>query len=66
MEDTFAVPKPIFDPSIGPYLTLFAIGFAVGVVGHIYRVKTLIIAGLLLIYGGILFLPLYDFLRGQG
>lgn len=55
-------PAP-FDPSVTPYVTLLAIGFVIGVVGHIYQSKLLILTGLFTIYCGILFLPLLNYLR---
>jgi len=51
-----------FNPGLGSYFLLMAVGFAVGALGHVYRSKILIVAGLMIVYAAILFLPLLAFL----
>lgn len=56
------MPRAPLDPSIVPSLTLFAIGFGIGVIGHIVKSKTLIASGLAVVYVAIVFLPIYNYL----
>ena len=51
-----------FSPDPGPYLIVFGAGFAIAVLGHIAQSKTLIIAGLLMIFMATTLLPLVVFL----
>jgi hypothetical protein len=44
--------------SPGPYVALLLAGFAIGIVGHVFKVRTLILAGIALIVIGALLLPL--------
>jgi hypothetical protein len=47
-----------FDPSPAPFVVLMAVGFLVGVTGHVYKSKTLIVTGIGLIFMATLGLPL--------
>jgi len=42
----------------GPYIALMLAGFAIGIIGHVFRVKWLVAAGVILIFLGALFFPL--------
>ena len=35
--------------SVGPYLALMGGGFLIGIVGHLYRSRSLILAGILIV-----------------
>ncbi len=48
----------LFPTSPGPYIALMLIGFAVGILGHLTRVKWLIASGVILIFLGALLFPL--------
>ena len=43
--------------SPGPYIALMIVGFAIGILGHLMRVKWLIAAGVVLIFLGALLFP---------
>lgn len=44
--------------SVGPYIALVLIGFAVGILGHLTAAKWLVAAGVILIFLGALLFPL--------
>jgi hypothetical protein len=44
--------------SIGPYMALMLIGFAVGILGHLSSARWLVAAGLILIFLGAFLFPL--------
>ena len=44
--------------SPGPYIALMMIGFAIGILGHLSGAKSLVAAGIVLIFLGALLLPL--------
>ncbi len=44
--------------SPGPYIALMLAGFAIGILGHVFRVKAMVIAGVALIFLGTLLFPL--------
>jgi hypothetical protein len=48
----------LFPHSPGPYIALMLAGFAIGIVGHVLRVKWLVAAGIALIFLGALLFPL--------
>ena len=48
----------LFPHSPGPYIALMLAGFAIGIVGHVWRAKWLIAAGVILIFLGALLFPL--------
>lgn len=47
------------------YLIPFAIGFAIALLGHITRTRTLVVAGLAIVFAATFVLPLYFYLSGQ-
>ncbi len=66
LADVLPIPRNFeFSPDPEPYLIVFGIGFAIAVVGHIASSKTLIAAGLLMIFMSTVLLPLAIYL-GQG
>jgi len=42
----------------GPYIAMMLAGFAIGIVGHVFRVKLLVASGVILIFLGALLFPL--------
>ena len=59
------MPVAAFDPSPAPFIALMALGFLVGVTGHVYKSKTLIATGIGLIFLATLGLPLGLYLSGR-
>ena len=47
-----------FDPSPVPFIALMALGFVVGVAGHVYKSRATVATGLGLIFIATLLLPL--------
>lgn len=49
-----------FSPT--PFVTVFVIGFTLGALGHLFKSKTMIAAGIALVYVAVLILPIlyYD------
>ena len=43
--------------SIGPYIALVLIGFAIGILGHLSSSKALVLAGVILIFLGAFLFP---------
>jgi hypothetical protein len=41
----------------GPYIALMLAGFVIGILGHVFRVKAMIAAGIALIFLGALLFP---------
>ena len=54
-----------FAPSPAPFVALMALGFVVGVAGHVYKSKTLIATGIGLIFMATLALPLGIYLSDR-
>jgi hypothetical protein len=52
------LPVPSGNPEIGAYIALMAVGFTVGVVGHIVRSNTLVAIGIGLVFLAVIVLPL--------
>ena len=52
------VPAAVFDPSPLPFVALMALGFLVGVAGHVYRSRVAIAAGIALVLIATVLLPL--------
>lgn len=52
------IPDEFNDISPGFYIALMAVGFLVGAFGHLIQSKTLIAAGLLMIFTATVLLPL--------
>jgi hypothetical protein len=48
----------LFPHSPGPYIALMLAGFAIGILGHLTRLKWLVAAGVILIFLGALLFPL--------
>ncbi len=48
----------ILPHSIGPYVSLMIAGFAIGIVGHLFRLRWLVAIGIILIFLAALALPL--------
>jgi hypothetical protein len=44
--------------TISPYLTLMIVGFCVGILGHLYRSRTMVGVGIGMIFAATLLLPL--------
>ena len=55
-----------FDASPGPFIALMAIGFVIGVAGHVYRSQTAVIIGIGLVFLATLGLPLIITFGGGG
>lgn len=56
----FDLALPLADllpTSPGPYIALMLIGFAVGILGHLSGAKSLVAAGIILIFLGALMFP---------
>ena len=51
-------PTPEFGADPKPYVTLMLAGLAVGVLGHLFRAKTMVILGVGLVFLGTFLLPL--------
>ena len=47
-----------FSPSPLPFIALMALGFLVGVAGHVYRSRPLVVSGIAMIFVATLLLPL--------
>ena len=47
-----------FSPSPLPFIGLMALGFLVGVTGHVYRSRPLVVSGIGMIFVATLLLPL--------
>jgi hypothetical protein len=47
-----------FSPSPVPFIALMALGFLVGVTGHVYRSRPLVLSGIGMIFVATLLLPL--------
>lgn len=54
-------PKPTGDWSEDPekFMALVLIGFAVGILGHLFKVKTMVATGILMIFLATVALPVY-------
>lgn len=52
------MPLLAFSPSPVPFIVLMAVGFVVGVTGHVYRSRPMIATGIGLIFVATLLLPI--------
>ena len=52
------LPAGLLAHSPGPYIALMLAGFAIGILGHLTRIRWLIAAGIALIFLGALLFPL--------
>ncbi len=48
----------VFPHSPGPYIALMLAGFAIGILGHLFKVRWMIASGVILIFLGALLFPL--------
>jgi tellurite resistance protein TehA-like permease len=55
-----------FEPRPGPFIALAVIGFVTAVIGHLTASKTIIVTGIVLVFAGVLFVPLALYLSGRG
>jgi hypothetical protein len=55
-----------FEPRPGPFIALAVIGFVVAVIGHLTASKTIIVTGIVMVFCGVLFVPLALYLSGRG
>ena len=61
--DVLPIPRNFeFSPDPEPYIALFGIGFMIGVLGHIASSKTLVAAGILLVFLATVLLPVAMYL----
>ncbi|HWB69638.1 MAG TPA: hypothetical protein VG518_06640, partial [Solirubrobacterales bacterium] len=58
-------PLALLPHSVGPYAALMVIGFAIGIGGHLFKVRWLVAAGVVLIFLGALLFPLLSGLPGE-
>ena len=58
MFDLATPPAALLAQSPGPYIALLLAGFAIGSVGHLFKVRWLVAAGIALIVIGALLLPI--------
>jgi len=54
-------PKPTGDWRVDPkaFVAMVLIGFAIGILGHLFRVKTMVATGILLIFLATVGIPLW-------
>ena len=52
------MPFAQFDPSPTPFIALMAVGFLIGIIGHVYKSNVAIAAGIALVFVATLLLPL--------
>lgn len=52
-------PDEKFGTDPKPYLILFGAGFALGILGHLFKVKVMIAAGIFMVMLATVLLPLY-------
>jgi hypothetical protein len=63
--DVLPIPRNFeFSPDPGPYITVFFLGFLIAVFGHISSSKTLVAAGLLMIFLSTVLLPVAIYVGG--
>lgn len=58
MPDLLPPLADVFPHSPGPYIALMLAGFAIGILGHLFKVKWMIASGVILIFLGALLFPL--------
>ncbi len=49
---------PSGDPDVGIFIAIMALGFVVGILGHLSRTPALVITGIVLVFMGTIILPL--------
>ena len=55
----------MFEPDLTPFIALMAIGFVVGVAGHVYQSRTAVAAGIGMIFVATILLPLGVYLNDR-
>jgi hypothetical protein len=65
MPDLLSLPLALLPHSSGPYVALMLSGFAIGIGGHLFKVRWLVAAGVILIFPGALLFPLLSGLPGE-
>lgn len=56
-------PRPEFDTgSPTPYVMLFLAGFLIGILGHLFRSRTMVLIGVLAVFAGTVVFPLAVYL----
>lgn len=55
-----------FAPRLGPFLALAFFGFVMGVLGHLFNSKTMVVTGIVIVFLAIIALPIVLFLSGRG
>jgi hypothetical protein len=55
----------VFEPDLAPFIVLMAIGFVVGVAGHVYQSRTAVAAGIGMIFVATVLLPLGVYLNDR-
>jgi hypothetical protein len=56
--DLATLPVALLTHSPGPYIALMLAGFAIGILGHLTRIRWLVAAGIALVFLGALLFPL--------
>jgi hypothetical protein len=56
--DLGPLPAALLPHSPGPYISLMLIGFVIGVLGHLFKVRLLVASGIALIVLGAFLFPL--------
>ena len=51
-------PTPEFGADPRPYVALTLVGLVVGVLGHVFRARTMVVVGIVLVLAGTFILPL--------
>jgi hypothetical protein len=57
--DIFGVPTG--NPDLTPFIVLSVAGFVIGVFGHLFRSRTMVAIGVLLVFIGVFLLPLVTY-----
>jgi hypothetical protein len=52
-----------YDPALGPFIAVMALGFLIGIAGHVYKSKTAVATGIAMIFLATLILPLIVYLQ---
>lgn len=55
-------PTPEFGANPAPFVALAVAGFVIGVLGHLFRSRMMILAGVLTVFAGTVLLPLATFI----
>jgi hypothetical protein len=52
-----------YDPPLAPFIAVMALGFIIGIAGHIWGSKTAVATGIGMVFLGTLILPLIVYLQ---